>query len=231
MITGVSKDRNGKEYVSMMEHRRFPLLATTFMTERTQFERHGPNVFLPRDERTIEFSFNFMMSVINPLRNPAKRIDRLYGVVRAYFANYYMAERAAWDELEQVYLFNRIEMDKNVPMTFNEQLKSKSHHSHDSNVESLNTQHVQHNAAENDHMHTEIFEEIRKPASPSKNVDSDLLTSENLEKVYNVLVVMCVLLSLNIIVIGLYMKKIDLFAFIRSKVFNKNSTEYEELLK
>lgn len=65
IITGTSKTKAGKEFVSMMEHRKYPILATVFLTERTQFERHGPNIFLPRDERVIDFSFNFMMSIVN----------------------------------------------------------------------------------------------------------------------------------------------------------------------
>jgi hypothetical protein len=49
MVTGVSRDINGKEFVSIMEHRKYPILATVYQLERTQFERQGPNVFLARD--------------------------------------------------------------------------------------------------------------------------------------------------------------------------------------
>jgi hypothetical protein len=63
-----------------------------------------------------------MMSLVNKLRNPAKRLDKVDGEVRAYFAIYYTAERGAWDELEQVIIFNRLQMDKDVPLTYNRQL-------------------------------------------------------------------------------------------------------------
>lgn len=101
MITATSKTRKyDREFVSMMEHRQFPILATVFMTERTQFERHGPNTFLPRDRNVIKFSFHFMMSIVDQLRDKAKRVAKQDGEIRAYFTNYYMPERGAWDELE-----------------------------------------------------------------------------------------------------------------------------------
>jgi hypothetical protein len=131
MVTGTSKDKDGKEFVSMMEHKQYPILATAFLTGRTQFERHGPNVFLFRDENVIQFSFDFMMSIVNKLRSTAVKIDRLDGEVRAYFSIYYIPERGAWDELEQVYLFNRLLLEPGTPMTFNEALRNAAHNAAD----------------------------------------------------------------------------------------------------
>jgi hypothetical protein len=68
-----------------------------------------------------------------------------------------------------------------------------------------------------------------KPRSFSTNATFD--ASDSLEKVYNILVIMCVLLGLNIIVLGLYMKKIDVIGFLKTKIFGKSATEYQELLK
>jgi hypothetical protein len=120
MVTATSKTKKDREFVSMMEHKKYPILATVFLTERTQFERHGPNTFLPRDQHVINYSFQFMMSIVDQLRDAAHRLDRQDGEVRAYFTNYYMPERGAWDEIEQAYMFNRLEMDEDAPKTFNE---------------------------------------------------------------------------------------------------------------
>jgi hypothetical protein len=46
------------------------------------------------------------------------------------------------------------------------------------------------------------------------------------------MVVMCVLLGMNVLILALYLKKIDVIGFLKRKILrNKNSTEYEELLK
>lgn len=61
--------------------------------------------------------------------------------------------------------------------------------------------------------------------------EEDSSVSKSLEKVYNVLIVLCVLLSLNLLVLGLYMKKINVMGYLKAKVFGRSATEYEELLK
>lgn len=220
-ITGTSTDRNGNEFVSMIEHRQYPLVATVFQTERTQFERHGPNGFLPRDEYVIDFSFKFMMSIVNRLRNPAKRLDRVDGLVRAYFANYYNAERGAWDELEQVYKFNRLHMDEGIPMTYNEQLKKPKN---------TNTNaHTFAAAGHNSHASALIAEKnFDYGTVEEKTIQSP---KNGLERIYNVLIVLCILLSLNMVVLGLYMRKIDVLGFLKSKLSGNTSTEHQELLK
>lgn len=144
------------------------------------------------------------------------------GEVRAHFACYYMAERGAWDELEQVYLFNRLEMDEGIAKNFREQLNGFRHNAHNAKEESLQQP---------------INPKVHKRAaviSPDIQIgqeEEEFTSADGLEKIYNVLIVLCVLLALNILVLGLYMKKIDVFGFLKSKIFGKSSTEYEELLK
>ena len=54
--------------------------------------------------------------------------------------------------------------------------------------------------------------------------------NKSLEKVYNVVVVLCILMALNIVVVGLYMRNINVFALIKNKL-GRNSSEYKNLLK
>jgi len=107
-ILATSVATTGKTFVAMVEHQHYPFVANQYHPEKTQFERLGPT-FLARDPITMQFTSEFIMTMVDHTRPFAKNIADIDGSTRAYFEIYHAPERPAWDYFEQIYTMPRHE--------------------------------------------------------------------------------------------------------------------------
>lgn len=104
IITATSIAKDGTEFAAMVEHRKYPFFANQWHPEKTQFERLGP-IWLTRDSATTRFTADFIMTVVDQIRQYGKPLSAVDALTRAYFEVYQVPQRAAWEDFEQVYTF------------------------------------------------------------------------------------------------------------------------------
>lgn len=106
IITATSISKNGKTFVAMVEHKKYPFFANQWHAEKTQFERIGPT-WLSRDADTTRFTSEFIMTVVDQVRQYAAQLADIDGATRAFFEVYHIPERPAWEDFEQIYTFQQ----------------------------------------------------------------------------------------------------------------------------
>jgi hypothetical protein len=104
LVTGTSISKNGKKFVAMVEHQKYPFFLNQWHPEKTQFERIGPT-WLSRDADTTKFTSEFIMTVVDKVRQFSKSLSQIDGATRAFFEVYHIPERPAWEDFEQIYTF------------------------------------------------------------------------------------------------------------------------------
>ena len=109
IITATSKTtKEGKEFVAMVEHTKYPFFGFQFHPEKTQFERLGPNQ-IRRDAKVTRFVQELITTVVDRVRIYDKPLSEIDPVVRGYFEVYHTPQRG-WEDFEQVYVFQQLSL-------------------------------------------------------------------------------------------------------------------------
>lgn len=87
--TGSAKDDDGEEFMAQFEHRKYPIYATQYHPEKTQFERLDSLETLARDPSTIRFARDYMDALVEKVRHKAKAVKDYPDFIKGYFALYH----------------------------------------------------------------------------------------------------------------------------------------------
>lgn len=111
MVTGVSKNDMGVEFIAMAEDRKYPFFATQWHPEKNQFERGPDNAWLDKSSITIRFLSEIIQEVIDRVRPTSRTLDQIPMSVRPYFSMYQTPIIVGYNNFERVYLTQRIIAD------------------------------------------------------------------------------------------------------------------------
>lgn len=100
--TGVHHD--GIQFVTLVEHRRYPVYGVQFHPEKTLYERQDPYGFLDRSSESIALSTDIAYTFVDIARENAKQYPDIPEWIKPYIATYWTPINTAYDHFEKVYI-------------------------------------------------------------------------------------------------------------------------------
>jgi len=106
IITSTSKTNSGAEFVSSIEHIKYPFFGSQFNPEKTLYERIT-DIDIPRDADVIRFSSDIALFFVEKVRPYSKKIGETDSRIRAFMSIYLEPIRTNWNMHEKLYAFPR----------------------------------------------------------------------------------------------------------------------------
>jgi len=104
-ILGTSKNDAGREYIALLEHKKYPIFFAQFHPEKHQFEKRRSYIPMDRSQSTIKLMTSFIFKLVNDVRKNAKSFEDIPSSVAAYFPYYKMPIWSPVKSFERIYMF------------------------------------------------------------------------------------------------------------------------------
>lgn len=104
LLTGTAKTDKGEEFVTLVEHRKYPIFAQQFHPEKSQFERDEPVGFLDRDLLSLRFMRDYVFKFVDMVKETSRSIDNVPDFIKSYFYLYHEEERFSGLYFESAYV-------------------------------------------------------------------------------------------------------------------------------
>jgi len=98
---------NPREFISSIEHKKYPIFSNQWHPEKNQYERGDLYSFLDRSEPTIDLMHNLIASLVETVRPTAKSLKDIPPAVQVYFSSNRMPEPIPMSSYERVYVFSK----------------------------------------------------------------------------------------------------------------------------
>lgn len=107
-VVGTSTADNGKEFVSIVEDKKYPFFASQFHPEKNQFERVEVNSFLDKSTETISFLSQIIQTLVDRVRSNASSYNNIPETLLPYFSTLHTPLLTYWTHFERMYVMNRV---------------------------------------------------------------------------------------------------------------------------
>ena len=111
LILGYSQlgqNHDGKKFLALAEHKKYPLYLVQFHPEKTQFERGQHYHFLDRSAPTMNFAIECANLFVDIAREDAKPYKSIPDWIKPHFSQYFTPINSFYVGFERVYLFPRM---------------------------------------------------------------------------------------------------------------------------
>lgn len=109
LLIGKSKTLKGVEFVSMIEHKNYPILGSQFHPEKTQFENRLSYSFMDRSAESIYFCFKLINSLVNSVRDSGIESSAIPVWMEQYISTKLMPNLFPIESYQRVYTFPRLD--------------------------------------------------------------------------------------------------------------------------
>lgn len=92
-LTSFAYDKNGRAFVTSMEHKTLPIYATQWHPEKNQFEKLGFFDWVPKDAQNLRMMRDMAFVMVDKVRDQAKALNDVDPLVRQYFSLYQQPKR------------------------------------------------------------------------------------------------------------------------------------------
>lgn len=103
--TGVHHD--GTQFVSTIEHKRYPIYAVQYHPEKMLFERQHPYGFMDRSSDSLSLSHDMAATFVDVARETAKHYTDIPDWMKPHIASYWTPINTAYSHFEKMYILPR----------------------------------------------------------------------------------------------------------------------------
>merc|ERR1712160_147218 len=104
-IWGTSKNDAGKEFIAILEAKKYPIFFVQFHPEKHQFEKRKSYKDLDRSYDTIKLMTSFIFKVVNDVRQYATKYEEIPMFVQSFFPYYKVPIWSPVQSFERIYIF------------------------------------------------------------------------------------------------------------------------------
>ena len=104
-ILGTSKTNTGKEFIALLEAKKYPIFMVQFHPEKHQFEKRLTYKDLDRSEDTIRLMSSFIFKLVESVRQYSYPLNDIPKQIQSYFSIYTIPEMSPVQSFERIYVF------------------------------------------------------------------------------------------------------------------------------
>jgi hypothetical protein len=104
-LLGSSKSDSGKEFVAILESKKYPMYFVQFHPEKHQFEKRESYNPMDRSETTIKVMSSFIFKLVDLARKNAKTLDQIPTAIQSFFPYYKTPIWSPSKAFERIFMF------------------------------------------------------------------------------------------------------------------------------
>lgn len=104
-VLATSKNAAGREFVAILESKKYPIYMAQFHPEKHQFEKRITYKDLDRSEPAIKLMSSFIFRLVDDVRKYSKTIEDIPAEIQSYFSFYNNPVMSPVKSFERIYVF------------------------------------------------------------------------------------------------------------------------------